>query len=111
MEGKVIPHKKKVRNISGDNNLTVDTFIMLSFYIWQACWKHYQLQFDTILVAKDPKLTNFDDDLHENISFQKSHFFLLQIIEWLINTDTYARESPAVQRMAISVLNYPRSMH
>ena len=36
-----------------------------------------------------------DVDLHDKISFQKSHFFLLQIIEWLINTAAYARESPA----------------
>ena len=31
------------------------------------------------------------------MSLKKSHFSLLQIIEWLINTDTYAHESPAVQ--------------
>ena len=53
----------------------------------------------------------FDVDLHEKMSLQKSHFFLLQTIEWLINTDTYAREIPAVQRMAISASNYPRPMH
>ena len=38
-------------------------------------------------------MTDFDDDLHEKMPFQKSHFFLLQISEWLINTATYARES------------------
>ena len=37
-------------------------------------------------VAKDPIPTEFDVDLHEQMAFQKSHFFLLQIIEWLINT-------------------------
>ena len=50
----------------------------------------------------------FDIDLHENMSLQKSHFVLLQTIEWLINTDIYAREIHAVQRMAISASNYPR---
>ena len=55
----------------------------------------YQLQFYTILeCCKTPKFTDFDDDLYETIPFQKSHFSLLQIMEWLINTDTYARESP-----------------
>ena len=29
----------------------------------------------------------------------------------IINTAAYARESPVVQRMAVSALNYPRSMH
>ena len=52
-------------------------------------------------------LTGFDVDLHKRVPFQKSHFSLLQIIEWLNNTAAYARESPAVQRMAISALNYP----
>ena len=51
-------------------------------------------------------------DLHEKMSLQKSRFFLLQTIERLINTDTSAREIPAaVQRLAISASNYPRSMH
>ena len=53
----------------------------------------------------------FDVDLHEKMPLQKSHFFLLQTIEWLINTYTYAREIPVVQRMAISASNYPHSMH
>ena len=42
------------------------------------------------LLTKDPKLTDFDVDLHEQLPIQKSHFFLLHIIEWQINTVTYA---------------------
>ena len=68
-------------------------------------------QFDIKFVAKDQILTKFDVDLYDKIPFQKSNFFLLQIIKWLINTAAYACESPAVQRMAVSALNYPRSMH
>ena len=47
-----------------------------------------------MLVLKKPKLTVFDDDLHEQMHL-KSH----------INSATYAHESSAVQRMAISALN------
>ena len=58
------------------------------------------------LPAKDPKLTDFDDDLYETMPFKKSHFFLLQIIEWPINTDThYPCVSPAAQCMAMFALN------
>ena len=63
-----------------------------------------------LVKKKDTKLTDFDDNLHKKMPFQKSQLFLLQIIEWLINTSTYARESPAEQRMAVSALNYPRPM-
>ena len=45
-------------------------------------------------VAKDPILNEFDVDLHDKIPFQKSRFFLLQIIEWLINTAACPREKP-----------------
>ena len=33
-------------------------------------------------------LTDFDDDLYQTMTFQKSHLILLQIIEWQVNTDT-----------------------
>ena len=47
----------------------------------------------TNLVAKDPNLTDFDDDLHKKMAL-KSH-----IIEWITNTDTYmyVRESLSMQ--------------
>ena len=48
-------------------------------------------------------MTDSDDDLYKKMAFQKSHFFLLQIIEWPINTATYA--------MAMSALNFLRPMH
>ena len=38
------------------------------------------------------------------MTFQKSHFSLLQIIEWLINTDTYAHEILAF-RFKLPVFN------
>ena len=64
-----------------------------------------------MFVQKDPKLIDFDDDLHEQMPPQKLHFVLLQIFEYLINTATYACESPALECMVISALNDPRSMH
>ena len=67
-------------------------------YILSTVWYHACL--------KDPKFTVFDDNLHGQMPLNKSHFFLLQIIEWLINTATYAHESPSVQRMAISNVNW-----
>ena len=33
---------------------------------------------------------------NESMPFQMSHFSLLQIIEWLINTDTYACDAMAM---------------
>ena len=62
-------------------------------FIYMGLQDIVQLQFDTILIAKDPELTDFEDDLHTQMPFQKSHFFILQIIEWLINNDTFAREA------------------
>ena len=68
--------------------------------IYRLVGKFVKLKFDTILVKKDPKLTDFDNDLHKNMPFQKSNLFRLQIMEWLINTDTHAHESHAVQGIA-----------
>ena len=51
-------------------------------------------------------LTDFDDDLFETMPFHKSNLFLWQIIKWVINTDTYACESPAVQCMVMFALYY-----
>ena len=37
-----------------------------------------------------------DDGLREQMPLQKSHFPVLQIIEWLINTGIYAHEKPRI---------------
>ena len=42
------------------------------------------------LLQKTRYFTEYSVDLHEEIPFQKSHFVLLQIIEWLVNTAAYA---------------------
>ena len=103
---KKTPHKKKVRTTLVANNFTFDYVYNILRFVGK-----FVIQFNIKFAAKDPILTEFDVDLHDKIPFQKSHLFLLQIIEWLINTAAYARESPAVQRMAVSALNYSRSMH
>ena len=53
-----------------------------------ATFRYQTISKDVVIkhVAKDPIPTEFDVDLHEKMAFHTSHFFLLQIIERLINT-------------------------
>ena len=91
-------------------NFKIDTWIVFESLV-SLPFKHnaqHLLITLSLYICKEYRVTI---DLHDKIPFQKSHLFLLQINEWLINTAAYARERPAVQRMAISALNYPRSMH